>query len=83
MGYSLDAQNLIPSRSKKFFSTPQHADRLCKGSTQPPTQGVPRALSWEVKWPECEADHSPPSSAEVKNGGAIPPLPDISSWHGA
>jgi hypothetical protein len=22
-----------------------------------------------------EADHSPPSSAEVKNGGAIPPLP--------
>jgi hypothetical protein len=23
----------------------------------------------------CEADHSLPSSAEVKNGGAIPPLP--------
>jgi hypothetical protein len=22
-----------------------------------------------------EADHSPPSSAEVKNGGATPPLP--------
>jgi hypothetical protein len=22
-----------------------------------------------------EGDHSPPSSAEVKNGGAIPPLP--------
>jgi hypothetical protein len=30
-----------------------------------------------------EAAHSPPSSAEVKNGGAIPPLPHIPSWHSA
>jgi hypothetical protein len=29
----------------------------------------------EIKRPGREADHSPPSSAEVKNGGAIPPLP--------
>jgi hypothetical protein len=29
----------------------------------------------------CQADHSPPSSAEVKNGGAIPPLPYLSPWH--
>jgi hypothetical protein len=27
--------------------------------------------------------HSPPTSTEVKNGGAIPPLPHISSWHSA
>jgi hypothetical protein len=27
-----------------------------------------------VKWPGREADHLPPSSAEVKNGGVIPPL---------
>jgi hypothetical protein len=27
----------------------------------------------------CEADHSPPSSAEVKNDGVIPPLPHMSS----
>jgi hypothetical protein len=33
-----------------------------------------------VKRPGREADHSPPSSTEVKNGGAIPPLPHISSW---
>jgi hypothetical protein len=26
-----------------------------------------------VKRPEHEADHSPPSSAEVKNAGTIPP----------
>jgi hypothetical protein len=30
-----------------------------------------------------EADHSAPSSAEVKNGGAIPPLRRMSSWHNA
>jgi hypothetical protein len=34
-----------------------------------------------VKRHECEADHSPPSGAEVKNDGAIPPLPHMSSWH--
>jgi hypothetical protein len=28
-----------------------------------------------VKRPERKVDHSTPSSAEVKNGGAIPPLP--------
>jgi hypothetical protein len=30
-----------------------------------------------------EADHSPPSSAEVKNDGAVPPLPRMSLWHSA
>jgi hypothetical protein len=30
-----------------------------------------------VKRQGREADHSPPSSAEVKNGGAIPPLPYV------
>jgi hypothetical protein len=30
-----------------------------------------------------EGDHSPPPSVEVKNGGAIPPLPHKSSWRDA
>jgi hypothetical protein len=30
---------------------------------------------------EREADHSSPFSAQIKNGGAILPLPDASSWH--
>jgi hypothetical protein len=30
-----------------------------------------------------EADSSPPSSAEVRNGGAIPPFHHMSSWHNA
>jgi hypothetical protein len=36
-----------------------------------------------VKWPGSDLDHSPPFSAGVKNGGAISPLPHMSSWHGA
>jgi hypothetical protein len=37
----------------------------------------------EVKRPECEADHSLPSSAEEKNVGIIPPLPHTSAWRRA
>jgi hypothetical protein len=42
------------------------ASRTALGPTQPPIQCVSGALSQGVKWPENEADHSPPSSAEVK-----------------
>jgi hypothetical protein len=50
--------------------------------------GVSRLLSIEIVIVaknsfSCEADHSPKSSAEVKNGRAIPPLPHMSSWHSA
>jgi hypothetical protein len=48
--------------------------RMTLGLTQPPIQWVPEALSLWVKWTECEADHSPPSSAKRMHG-AIPPLP--------
>jgi hypothetical protein len=34
-----------------------------------------------VKRQRCEADQSPPSNAEVKNGGAILPLPHVPLWH--
>jgi hypothetical protein len=37
------------------------------GPTQPPIQWIPGALFLVVKWPGREADHSPPSRAEVKN----------------
>jgi hypothetical protein len=39
----------------------------------------PRALYPGVNSPEREANHSPPSSVEVKNSGALPPLPH--GWH--
>jgi hypothetical protein len=36
--------------------------------SQPPIEWVPGAISLGVKRPGYEADHSPPSSAEVKKG---------------
>jgi hypothetical protein len=62
-----------------FFAASIPALRL----NHPPIQWVPWAISPGLKKPGCEADHSPPSSAEVKNGGAIPPLPCMTSWHSA
>jgi hypothetical protein len=44
-------------------------------STQPPIQWVPGALSLGTKRPGCEADHSPPSSAEVKNAWSYTSIP--------
>jgi hypothetical protein len=49
--------------------------------TQPPMQRVPAALSLWVMRQEREDDHSPPSSTEVKNDRATPPLLHITSWH--
>jgi hypothetical protein len=46
--------------------------------TQPPIK--PGTNSPVLKRQGYEADHSPPSSAEVNSGGAIPPLPYTSSW---
>jgi hypothetical protein len=54
-----------------------HSVQIGSGAYQPPIQWGPGAISPEVKW--READHSPPFSAEVNNGRAIPPLPHVSS----
>jgi len=43
------------------------ASRMALGPTWPPIQWVPGALSLVVKQLGCEADHTPPSSAKVKN----------------
>jgi hypothetical protein len=42
------------------------ASRMALGPTQPPIQWLPGSLFLGVKRPGREADHSPPSSAEVK-----------------
>jgi hypothetical protein len=66
-GYGLDdkrGRSSSPGRIKNFlFST---SSRLALGPTQPPTQWVPETLSPGVKQSGREADHSPPTSSEVK-----------------
>jgi hypothetical protein len=59
------------------------ASRPAVGSTQPPMQWVLESVSPGLRRSGHEADHSPLSVAEIKNGGAIPPLLHMSSWHGA
>jgi hypothetical protein len=54
------------------------------GPTQPPIQWIPGPLSQGVKRPEREADHFPPTIAEIKNGEFIRQLhPHKSSWRSA
>jgi hypothetical protein len=54
------------------------------GPTQPPIQRVPGALSQGVKRLVREADHSPPSSAEVKECVELYlHSPNTPSWRGA
>jgi hypothetical protein len=66
--------NLYPKILKVLFDSPRGlgiflfttASRTTPGPTQPPIQWVPGAFSLVVKRLGREADHSPPSSAEVK-----------------
>jgi hypothetical protein len=82
MGWTTEESRLdyLSDKGIFLFST---TSRPALEPTQPPSQQVPRAASQEIKWPGREADHSPPSSAEVKNVGAVPPLPHMSSWRAA
>jgi hypothetical protein len=81
MGCWLDGRVSIPGSGKRFYSTPQRPDRLW---AHPSTSPMGTGGSFPGgKAAGREADHSPLSSAEVKNGGAVPPLPHTSSWHGA
>jgi hypothetical protein len=53
------------------------------GPIQLPIQWTQLSISPQVKRPGREADNSPPSSAEVESGGAVPPLLHMCSWHTA
>jgi hypothetical protein len=60
------------------------ASRTVLGPTQPPIQWIPGALSLGVKRSGSEADHPPPSSAEVKECVEIYlHSPSTPSWRGA
>jgi hypothetical protein len=79
MGYKQVGWVSIPGRVKIFlFST---GSILALGPTQPPVQRVPGVTFVGLKQLGHEAYLSPPTTAEVKNCGAIPPLPHMSSWH--
>jgi hypothetical protein len=64
LGYGLDDQEFESWQSLRIFPLTT-TSRPALVSTQPPIQLVPGAISLGVKRPGREADHSPPSSAEV------------------
>jgi hypothetical protein len=67
LGYGLDdlsSRVRFPVGAGNFSL--HHLSRTALGPSQPPIQQVPGALSLGVKRPWCEADHSPPSSSEIK-----------------
>jgi hypothetical protein len=66
LGYGLDDRDSrarYPARAGNFS---HHRVQNGSGPTQPPIQWIPGAVSLEVMRPVCEADHSPPTRAEVK-----------------
>jgi hypothetical protein len=78
-GYELERCGSIPGSGNIFLISTMSRPAL--GPTLPPIQWVAGALSPKIKRLGREADYSPSSSAEVKNGGAIPPLPYVfMSW---
>jgi hypothetical protein len=57
------------------------ASRTAPGPTQPPIQWVPGTLSLGINHPGREADHSPPSSVEVKNAWSHTSTPqNVIAW---
>jgi hypothetical protein len=65
MGYRLDDSGFESQQELGIFLFTT-ASRPALGPTQSPIKWVTGALSLGVKRPVREADHSPPSSGEVK-----------------
>jgi hypothetical protein len=64
MSWTTEWVELSPSRGKIFLLSTSL--RLVLGPTQPPVQWVPQPLSWGGggKWPEHDANHSPPNKCQ-------------------
>jgi hypothetical protein len=62
----------------KRFSLHQSVQTGSEAHRIPHLVGVAGTFS-TIKRSGCESDHQPPSSEEVKNSGAIPPIPNTSS----
>jgi hypothetical protein len=76
LGYGLDDRR-FESRQRLGIFLFTTAFRPVLGRTQPPIQWEPEPLSMGIRRPGREADHSRPSSAEVKNVWSYTSTPPI------
>jgi hypothetical protein len=53
--------------------------QLCPDQLWGPSTNLPKATSLEIRWVECEVDHSPLSSTDIKNVWAFISTPHMSS----
>jgi hypothetical protein len=79
-GHGLDGQGSIPGRGKRCFWSSQCPHRIWGPNTLLSNGHL--GFFCRGKRPGRDADHTPPSNAEVKNG-AIPLLSHTPSWNGA
>jgi hypothetical protein len=78
-GDGLNSPGSISRHGQNF--SPLHSVQTSSGAYPMSTGASLSRFPPGVKRSGREADHSPPSNAEVKNGGAVPPLPRMFSWH--
>jgi hypothetical protein len=74
MGYGLDDRGFESRQGLEIFL---FYIIVSRAALEPPIQWVPVALSLRIKRLGREADHSPPSSAEVKNSWSFTSNPPI------
>jgi len=68
--------NLKPGSGYTLSSSPKHPHELCS-STRHPTQQIPGTLHLRVKWQGHEDNHSPPSSAQLRNEWQYTSTPSV------
>jgi hypothetical protein len=78
----LNDRGSIPGSGRNYFVLATTSKPILR-PTQSLIEWVPGALSLGVKRSEREADHSPPSSAKVKNTWSVTFAPPHVSWRGS
>jgi hypothetical protein len=80
MDYGLDGRGSIPGGGSDSSLLSVQTGSGAHPASYPMGTGD---LSLGVNRPRREDDRSPPSSSEVKNAGAVPPLSHTYSWRNA